>query len=110
MFANIKTTFLLYRSENAGEGPRAKTGLESFAQETCWVMLTETMEEWTKGLRSGPPTVDFLRWGNHQLMVSWETLEDKIIRNVLVKGAQTWLRSSVEVISLGQGQWKEILF
>lgn len=46
--------------------------------------------------------------------VPWEAMEDslspKIIRNVLFRGAWTLRGSSMEVISLGQGGWEEILF
>lgn len=50
-------TLLLYRSENTAEGPKAKTWLDDFAQEKCWVMITEveTMKEGDqKAWRDGP--------------------------------------------------------
>ncbi|XP_040306874.1 60S ribosomal protein L23a-like [Herpailurus yagouaroundi] len=52
-----KIGFIEMESENTAEGPKAKTWLDDFAQEKCWVMITEveTMKEGDqKAWRDGP--------------------------------------------------------
>lgn len=66
----------------------------------------QTAEEGIKGPESGICGNGFVRWGNHQLALCLggllqgleETLFTKIMKNVLVRGAPTLLRSSVEVV------------